>query len=92
MNKVLELKANITEEERNNIFKEVFGIDFDTPVNYEDVIDLSLVALVQKEKIETEMIKYVINCIMQEYGLSDEKDAYINWEAYKKKQNIQLKR
>lgn len=86
--KLLAMKADMTEEEKEEFLRIHFGIDFTKPIDFEKALDHSLVALIQKERIQKEMEEYLEKCIMQEYNLSNTDEAYQKWDEFKEKHNI----
>ena len=78
----------LTEKEKEELFRVHFGIDFEKPIDYEKAVDPSLVALVQRERIQKEMEQYIEKCIIQEYNLSNTDEVYQRWDEFKEKHEI----
>lgn len=85
---LLAMKADMIEEEKTEFFRVHFGIDFSKPIDFEKAIDPSLVALIQKERIQKEMEEYIEKCIIQEYNLQSVDEVYTKWDDYKEKHDI----
>ncbi len=89
MEKILAMKANISEEEKNAILNNMMqcNISEDMQKLLEES-EKALFELSREAKIKEEMYTYIENCIRKEFNLTDKEDVTLKWEEYKEKHGI----
>ena len=89
MEKILAMKANITEEEKNRIIEEMMGYKIGE-INF-DVDDSEIIKSTKREQVRKEMVAYLTQILQEEFNLEDSLEAQLKWDEYKEKHGIVIK-
>ena len=91
MESILSNRANISEEEKMNMLRSMTGQKLDGTVNYSAVSNTALMEVAKRERAKQEMLAYMMQCVGEEYGLTDSGEILLKWEDYKEKHSIEIK-
>lgn len=89
MEKILAMKAKITDEEKNSIIEEMMGYKIGE-INF-DVDDSEIIKSTKREQVRKEMIAYLTQILQEEFNLEDSLEAQLKWDEYKEKHGIVIK-
>lgn len=89
MEKILTMKANISEEEKNRIIEEMMGYKIGE-INF-DVDDSEIIKSTKREQVRKEMVAYLTQILQEEFNLEDSFEAQLKWDEYKEKHGIVIK-
>ena len=89
MERILAMKVNLTDEEKNAILNNMMQCDLSEDMQkLLEESEKALFELSREAKIKEEMYAYIENCVRKEFNLTDKEDATLKWEAYKEKHGI----
>lgn len=91
MESILSFTANISEEEKMKMLRNMTGKKLDGTVDYESVNNTALMDCAKRERAKQEMLEYMVQCLKKEYKLDDPGELLLMWEDYKEKHNIEIK-
>ncbi len=91
MDSILLNRANISEEEKINMLRNMTGRKLDGTVDYSAVSNTALMEMAKRERAKQEMLAYMMQCVSEEYGLTDTGKILLKWEEYKAKHNLKIK-
>lgn len=89
MEKILAMKANISDEEKNSIIEEMMGCKIGE-INF-DVDDSEMIKSTKREQVRKEMIAYLTQILQEEFNIEDSLEAQLKWEEYKEKHGIVIR-
>lgn len=91
MDSILELTANISEEEKMKLLRNMTGKKLDGSVDYGSINETALMDSAKRERAKKEMLVYMLECLREAYGLEDPGELLLKWEDYKEQHNIVIK-
>ncbi|MGN1313673.1 MAG: hypothetical protein ACI4VG_01510 [Lachnospiraceae bacterium] len=91
MENILAIKANLSDEEKKKMLRNMTGKKLDGTVDYSAVNETALMDAAKRDRAKQEMLTYMIQCLKEEYGISDRSELLLMWEDYKEKHNIVIK-
>ena len=91
MESILSIRSNISEEEKIEMLRNMTGQRLDGTVDYSAVSNTALMEAAKRERVKQEMLAYMMQCVKEEYGLTDSGEILLKWEDYKAKHNIEIK-
>ncbi len=91
MDTILSIRANLSEEEKLNMLRNMTGQKLDGTVDYTAASNTALMEVAKRERAKQEMLAYMMQCIREEYNLTDTGQILLKWEEYKEKHQIEIK-
>lgn len=91
MESILSLTANISEEEKMKLLRNMTGKKLDGNVDYSSVNETALMDCAKRDRAKQEILSYMLQCLKEEYKIDDPGDLLLMWEDYKEKHGIVIK-
>ncbi|MCI6811341.1 MAG: hypothetical protein PUI41_05870 [Lachnospiraceae bacterium] len=91
MDSILSIRANISEEEKMKMLRNMTGKKLDGTVDYSSVNETALMDCAKRERAKQEMLIYMMQCLREDYGVQDPDELLLKWEDFKGKHNIVIK-
>ncbi|MBQ9991538.1 MAG: hypothetical protein IJP31_11475 [Lachnospiraceae bacterium] len=91
MKSILSITANLSEEEKMKMLRNMTGKKLDGNVDYDSVNETALMDCAKRDRAKQEILVYMLQCMKEEYKIDDPGDLLLLWEDYKAKHNIVIK-